>query len=286
MLVLAGYGLSARGVTRELEEELERADVIYAEQYTMPSAAWLEEAVRKYGSKAVLASRSALEESSRKVVEEARSKRVVILTAGDPLIATSHLALLAEAAEAGVEFKYLPAASGVCAAKAFSGLNYYRFGRTATVPGPWKGFKPYSIAAYIYGNLCVDLHTLLLLDVSDEGRQLSPAEAAAAVLEAEEALERELSYVGLLRLLPALVIERAGMEGARLRPYDSLQRLSLSREAFAEPSSIAVPAPLNRVEVWLASALSGRRLEGWASRLAPREDMCVLYSRIMGWLSS
>ncbi|MCS7107614.1 MAG: diphthine synthase [Acidilobaceae archaeon] len=287
MLVLAGHGLWEKGATKELEEELERADVIYVETYTMPSSSWILEAVSKYGNKVLRASRSMLEEGSRKIVEEAREKRVVVLTAGDPLMATSHQALLAEAAERGVDFVYAPGISGVCAAKVFSGLQYYRFGRTATVPGPWKGFKPYSIAAYIYGDLCVDLHTLLLMDISDEGEQLSPPAAARIVLDAEAVLEKELGYRGSLKWLPAVVVERAGMPNARVRAYDSLSSLAATEESFLEPSSVIVPATLNKVEAWIVGALARTKLGGsWTNRLKPREDYCSLYDKIMRWLSS
>ncbi|MEN2999715.1 MAG: diphthine synthase [Acidilobaceae archaeon] len=287
MLVLAGHGLSEKGATRELEEELEKADVIYLETYTMPSSSWIAAALERYGGKVVRATRSMLEEGSWRIVEEAKSRRVVVLTVGDPLMATAHQALLAEAAEKEVEFAYIPGVSGVCATKVFSGLQYYRFGRTATVPGPWKGFRPYSIVGYIYGDLCVDLHTLLLMDISEEGEQLSPATAAQIVLEAETVMERELGYEGSLMQLPAVVVERAGTLGARIRVYDNLYSLALAEEPFSEPSSVVVPAPLNKVEAWILGALARVKLGGsWTSRIKSREDYCSLYHKIMNWLSS
>lgn len=285
MLILAGHGLSRESATDELKRAIEEADIIYFELYTMPASSWLAEVARELGERAILASRQTLEEESRRIVELAKHKRVVIVTAGDPLIATSHQALVAEARAAGVEVRYVPGVSGVTAAKAMSGLQYYRFGRTFTVPSRGKVARPYSVVGFLYGNLCVDLHSLLLLDVSDSGQQLQPSEAARIVLETEEELERILSYAGDLARRPALVVERAGTPEGAIKAFDSLEDLAEGGETFREPSSLVVPAPLNRVEEWILSSLLGRRLGAvWSIRL--REDYCERYKQIMSWMTS
>ncbi|MEM1758805.1 MAG: diphthine synthase [Acidilobaceae archaeon] len=286
-LILAGCGLHPGSFTRDLLEALEDADTIYVETYTMPSSSWVLHALNKWISKVRITSRKLVEENSRLLIEEAKSRLIVVLSTGDPLIATTHQALLAEAISAGVEVRYIPGVSGVCIAKAFSGLQYYRFGRTTTIPGPWRGFKPYSILAFIYGNLCIDLHTLLLLDISDDGTQLKPQEGARTIIEVEVEAESVIGYKGTLRNTPALVLEATGTPQGRIIPFNSLEELMSSNLHIREPSSIAIPAPLNKTEKWILEALSRSKLgEIWLTRTQPRRYYCDLYEKIIGWLSS
>ena len=243
VLVLAGGGLGPGYETSIVGDLVSKADRVYVETYTLAGSGWLLSWARRLaGERVVEAPRSLLEEGSRRVIEEARHSLVVVLVPGDPLVATTHRSLIVEAERLGVSWRVVPGVSGVCAAKARSLLDYYKFGRTVTVPGPWRGIKAYSIIEYILANACAGLHTLLLLDVEPGGRgQLEPGAAAGVIL----SLARDLGVGGFLEDAPIIVLERVGLPGERASMY----RLGeLPGEGWRTPSSMALPGPLNPVE--------------------------------------
>ena len=243
VLVLAGGGLGPGYETGIVEDLVGRADRVYVETYTLAGSGWLLEWARRVaGDRVVAAERRLLEEGARGIVEEARHGLVVVLVPGDPLVATTHRSLIVEAERLGVPWRLVPGVSGVCAAKTRSLLDYYKFGRTVTVPGPWRGVRAYSVVEYILANACAGLHTLLLLDVEPGGRgQLSPGEAAEVILD----LAGDLGVRGFLEEAPVVVVERAGLPGERA----GMHRLAgVPRGGWRTPSSMALPGPLNPVE--------------------------------------
>jgi len=253
VLYLVGAGLGP-GYQGDVVDRLVReADTVYVEAYTMPGADWLVEYARaRARGRVVVASRSVMEEGVRGVVEEARRGRVVVLVAGDPLTATTHRSLIVEAARAGVPYRVVPGVSGVCASKSLSMLDYYKYGRTITVPGPWRMVRAYSIVEYILANACAGLHTLALLDIHPETlRQYPPGEAVHYLL----GLAGELG-VPHLRGAPVIVVERAGLSGERVRLYPRLDGVPRAGE-WGEPASLAIPGPLGRVEREHLEAIHG-----------------------------
>lgn len=274
-LYLAGAGYHPWAMTVEVIEVLRRADVVYVDTYTMPGADWVLDKARSLSSGRVLAAgRSTLEEGSKGIIKESRGAEVVILVPGDPLVATTHSSILAEAAEAGVEVRVYPGVSGVCASKAVSLLHYYRFGRTVTVPGPWRHVKAYSLVEAVYANLCVGLHTLLLLDVVEGGRgQLSPGEAAREIEALDEALASEAGYEPVLGRLPVIVVS-AGVGGSH--EVIPLATLTEARgRAWRGVYSMIVPAELHPSEEWVLKAVHGfQGYDRQAYRLA--EKVCGL----------
>ncbi len=255
VLVLAGAGVYPGSVSAEVSGLVAGADRVYVDTYTMPGSGWLLAWARRVaGDRVVEAGRDLLESRSSMVVEEARTSTVVVLVPGDPLIATTHVSLLAEAAARGVEWRVAPGISGVVASKAVSGLQYYRFGRTITIPGPWRGVRAVSVVSQLYGNLCVGLHTLLLLDVRGDGSQLPPGEGASALLSLEEGLASEMGFEPVLPGLLAAAVERAGTPEARVF-WASLEELAGSGREWLEPSSLVVPGLIHGSESDVLSQL-------------------------------
>lgn len=252
-LYLVGGGLGPGYQAEILRGILARSKKVYVETYTVPNSRWLLEYARSNAmGEVVEADRSMLEEGIYSIVEEARSMTVTILVPGDPLIATTHRSILAAAAEAGVDYQVFPGVSGVCAAKALSLLEYYKFGRTVTVPGPWTASKPYSVLGYIYDNACIGLHTLLLLDVSPAGEQLSPSDAARILLE----LEGEAGLDALVAS-SVIVVEKAGYPEGRVRVYEELRSLVLGEESWSSPSSMILPGELTPIDVEVIERVHG-----------------------------
>ncbi len=134
----------------------------------------------------------------------------------------------------------------MCAAKTVTGLDYYKYGRVVTLPGPWRMVKPYSVLEYIYGNLCLGLHTLVLLDIDPStGQQLDPCRGLQDLL----VLEQELRS-GILGKASKILVERAQHSGERV----SRLVCPLGRP-LREPASIVIPGRLARYEAEALSVL-------------------------------
>ncbi|MEB3806513.1 MAG: SAM-dependent methyltransferase [Desulfurococcales archaeon] len=258
VLILAGGGIGPGYQGRVLEEALAGADVVFVETYTVPGSGWLVEYARRLaGDRVFEATRSQLEELASRVVERARRETVVVLVPGDPLVATTHRSLIAMASAGNVEFRVIPGVSGVCAAMSSSLLDFYKFGRTITVPGPWRGVKAYSILDYIYSNACIGLHTLALLDISPDGAQLDPASAARILTGLEGDLGEKL-----VSAASVIVVERAGLDGERVTVYGSLARLAGEDRGWREPASIVIPGSPSPIEVEHVTQAYGGGLRG------------------------
>ena len=186
MLTLVGLGLfDEKDVTLRGIDAAKAADAVYIELYTN---AWRgKEALEKIvGKKITELKREELEQGAAKIVGEAKKKDVVLFVSGDPLIATTHSTLLADARNAGVEARVVHNAS-IVSAIGETGLHVYKFGATATVPFPEKtsGKLPKSMYDVLKSNKAGGLHTLLLLDITPE-RCMTPNEAMQILFELEK----------------------------------------------------------------------------------------------------
>ena len=249
MLVLAGGGLYRGHFTVELMEVLKRADIVYVEDYTMPSGTSLVDEVRRINPSARRASRRLLEEGVIGILSEARDKLVVIVTGGHPLIATTHISVIAEAKSMGINVKVLQGVSGVVAAMTISGLDFYKYGRTITIPGPWRGVEPYSIIEYIYMNTLAGLHTLALLDIDEDGRQLCIWRA----LEVLASLDR----LEVLKGVDVIIVEDAGLETEKVWHT----RIGVAGECQKGIASIILPLAASRIEAEMLDRIYGIKLD-------------------------
>jgi diphthine synthase len=196
------YGLSLRG-----QLVAKSCDVLFGEFYTsqMPglSISRLEELV---GKKVQMLSRRQVEEDAEKIIlSKAKTGRVGLLVPGDPLVATTHVDLRLRALRAGVSSRIVHAASVVSAAAGSTGLQSYKFGRTATVPIAHEGDFPKSVIEVIARNLAMGLHSLVLLEIDVENNQFVSIPTALKLLSSTsetmgERISRDTLVVGVARL--------------------------------------------------------------------------------------
>ncbi|MFA5357735.1 MAG: diphthine synthase [archaeon] len=206
MFFLVGIGLKPRHITSEAIETLKKCEKIFAEEYTSEYCeGTLEEIEKKLGGKKIeLLNREAIEIGFDFSSEAVRKKNVALLVFGNPLTATTHIQLLIDAKEKKVETKVIPGIS-ITNMLAKSGLDEYRFGRTATICYHTENFTPDSFYEQIKLNQSIGLHTLCLLDIKkdDKEKKLMNCAEGIAVLEkiaAEKNEKTNWSYVALLAL--------------------------------------------------------------------------------------
>lgn len=184
-LTLVGLGLDdPRSITVMGLEATRVADVVYAEFYTAVLSGSKEQLESFLGRPVTVLDRLGVEKGGPRLLEEARSKDVVLLVAGDPMAATTHADLLVRFRRAGVPLKVMHAPSIFTAAPGLLGLQHYKFGRATTLVRPEKSWSPTSPFDAVAENHERGLHTLVLLDIkSDLGYFMSANEGIGLLLD-------------------------------------------------------------------------------------------------------
>jgi diphthine synthase len=251
-LSLIGMGLhDENGLTLRGLNAARNADTLYAEFYTsiMPGFS-MTQLQRLVGKEIKVLSRKDLEENAdRTILSEARTARVSILTPGDPMSATTHVALILSARKLGIPTVIIHSASIVTAAAGVTGLELYRFGRTVTIPSPKTNPLPESVYEFIGDNLRIGLHTLALLDIQDGG--LTIPEAIQVLFKLESTKKAGIAADDTLMV--AL---------ARVEAPDCIVKAdkarSLMETDFGEPPySIILPGKLHFIEVEALQLMAG-----------------------------
>ncbi len=183
MLVLIGLGLwNEKDITLRGLEEAKSSDVVFLEKYTSKLMGSNKEKLEDLiGKKIQFADRNFLE--SGEVIATARNNKVALLVAGDPMVATTHSQLILDAEKQGVKTRVIHNAS-IYSAVAETGLQIYKFGRSATITF-WQGdYKPTSWFDIYLENKERGLHTLFFLDLNlDEGKMMSAKEGLEKLIE-------------------------------------------------------------------------------------------------------
>lgn len=169
LLALHLIGLGLHDVTDITVKGLERVrscDRVVAEFYTAMLAGTTHEEMEKVLGRSVeVLDRQGVELGGKELVAEAKDHDVALLTAGDPLTATTHTDLMVRARAAGIRVTVTHAPSIYSAAPGLLGLQHYKFGRTTTLVRPEANWVPTSPFDAVAENHAAGLHTLVLLDI-------------------------------------------------------------------------------------------------------------------------
>ncbi|HKW42861.1 MAG TPA: diphthine synthase [Thermoplasmata archaeon] len=211
-LVFIGLGLhDEKGITLRGLEEARSADRVFAELYTSAVIGTSLAAIERLVGKPIPKLTRAEVESGTKILEAATQGKVAFLVGGDPMAATTHVDLRLRAAAAKIPTRIVHGVSILTAAAGELGLQGYKFGRTTTVPFPSAGFAPTSPLEAILENRRSGLHTLVLLDLREDGTFLPPGDAIAMLLEMARSLRTNEFGPETL----ACVVSRVASTGAR-----------------------------------------------------------------------
>ena len=164
-LNLIGTGLTQNSITAEALEAIKSSDKVYLENYTVN----FPYQIKDLKIKLTELDRAKVEDES--ILKEAKSKNISLLVYGDALSATTHIQLIIEAKRQKIPYKIFHNAS-IMTAIAETGLQLYKFGKTASMPN-WAEHtnKPTSFANYIKQNQSIKAHTLILTDIGLEINQ-------------------------------------------------------------------------------------------------------------------
>ncbi len=171
MLSLIGIGLNdEKDITVKGLELVKQSDFVYLENYTSKLSCSLEDLKQFYGKDVILAERAFVEDG-QVLLEQAASSNVALLIIGDVFSATTHISLLQQAKEEGVEVKIVNNTS-VLTAIGITGLSLYKFGKTTSI-----AFHDAEAAKRVIKENG-SMHTLCLLDlVPKENKFMEASEA-------------------------------------------------------------------------------------------------------------
>lgn len=169
MLTFVGLGLyNEEDITLKGQVAIRDADIVFAEFYTSPLGGRTVERMKEiYGKRIIRLERSEIEEQAEEVIlNQAKNQDVVLLSGGDAMIATTHIDLRLRAIDAGIETRIVHAPSISSAVAGISGLQNYKFGKSATVSPPYRDAISEVPYETVRANKERGLHTLLYLDLS------------------------------------------------------------------------------------------------------------------------
>src|SRR3989344_1920685 len=158
MLYLIGTGIG-NGLSSEAIEILKGCKKIYLESYTSVFQGDLKKVEKLINKKVEKAERDFVESYD---VSNALKENVALLIIGDVFSATTHISLFNDCKEKNVEVKILNNSS-ILTAIGITGLELYKFGKTASIPFNNKNIEtPFKI---LEDNKKINAHTLFLLDL-------------------------------------------------------------------------------------------------------------------------
>ncbi|MEW6044265.1 MAG: diphthine synthase [Thermoproteota archaeon] len=241
MLWFVGLGI---GVTDSLSEKTKKliasADVVYLEQFTSPMSAYDTNTIKELTKGEFKLAPRWLVEDGKEILENAKSKNVVLLSLGDPYIATTHIELRTRAVSEKIKTGTIHASSAVTSLIGECGLHYYKVGRTVTI---MSGTPATSAYYTIYDNLRVGNHTVVLLEYNqDKGFFLDPKDALQSLLASEKEQTRKVVSESTY----AIITSRIGSENQKI-VAGSIKNL-LGVDFGAPPHSIVIPGALHFTE--------------------------------------
>src|SRR6266704_2803893 len=254
-IVFIGLGLDdERGITLRGLDEARAADMVFAEFYTSALLGVSIEAVEKLIDRQIRRLSRKEVEDGQVLLAAAASGTVAFLVPGDPMSATTHVDLRLRAEAAKIRTRIVHGVSILTSAAGALGLQAYKFGRTTTVPFPSPGFAPTSPLEAILENRRAGLHTLVLLDVREDGTFLPPHVAIASLLRMAADLRTDAFGPKTL----GCVLGRVGSPDAiaLAGPLESL----LSRDPGPPPHCLVIPGALHFLEKEALAVFAGAQV--------------------------
>ena len=192
MLWFVGLGVSGEeSIPVEVVKVIQKADMVYLESFTSPIYKQHEEKLKSLPSGNFKIAKRWLVEDGQEILRTAKVSNVVLLSYGDPYIATTHIELRTRAKLEKIKTKTIHSASAITSMVGEAGLQFYKIGRIVTIMNEKKSMlTPYTT---IFKNLLQGLHTVLLLEYNEvENYFLDPKNAISQLLEIEKEQKRSV----------------------------------------------------------------------------------------------
>lgn len=166
MLWFTGIGIyGTSGLSQKAIDVIANCDIIYLERFTsLVSDNEIKDlmSLPSFLNKKVITVQRWFVEDGRQILAEANDKDVVLLSYGDPMIATTFSELRLRAIECGIKVSVIYGISGITTVISETGLQVYKIGKIVTMMEE----KHSAISVYntISNNLQFNCHTLILTE--------------------------------------------------------------------------------------------------------------------------
>ncbi len=242
MLWFVGLGISGtRSIPIEVVKIIQKADFVYLESFTSPIYKQQEEEIKNIVSGSFKIAKRWLVEDGQEILKASKSSTVVLLSYGDPYIATTHIELRTRAKLEKIETNTIHSASAITSMIGEAGLQFYKVGRIVTIMNEKKSvITPYTA---IFKNLIQGLHSVILLEYNqDENYFLDPKDAISSLMDVEKEQKRNVVNNDTF----AIVASRIGFETQKIT---SGKFSNLLKVDFGEPPhSIIITGKLHFTE--------------------------------------
>ena len=242
MLWFVGLGISGtRSIPIEVVKIIQKADFVYLESFTSPIYKQQEEEIKNIVSGSFKIAKRWLVEDGQEILKASKSSTVVLLSYGDPYVATTHIELRTRAKLEKIETNTIHSASAITSMMGEAGLQFYKVGRIVTIMNEKKSvITPYTS---IFKNLIQGLHSVILLEYNqDENYFLDPKDAISSLMDVEKEQKRNVVNNDTF----AIVASRIGFKTQKIT---SGKFSNLLKVDFGEPPhSIIITGKLHFTE--------------------------------------
>jgi len=242
MLWFVGLGIS--GIS-ELSDStisvIKNADIVYLESFTSPISESEKNQLRDISNGEFKIAKRWLVEDGNEILENAKDKKIVLISYGDPYIATTHLELKTRAIRDKIATKTIHSSSIVSSLIGEVGLHYYKVGKVLTIMNDPKAMiTPYNT---IFANLLNKTHSVILLEYNeDKSFFLEPQNALSLLLDVEKTQERKIISTDTFTIIASRI-------GKNDQKIISGKISNLLKKQFGEPPhSIIIPGNLHFTE--------------------------------------
>ena len=242
MLWFIGLGIS--GIS-ELSEKtrniIKNAEVVYLESFTSPISNDEKNELHSICNGEFKIAKRWMVEDGNEILENAKQKEIVLVSYGDPYIATTHLELKTRATIDKIETRTIHSSSIVSSLIGEVGLHYYKVGKVLTIMNDAKSMiTPYNI---IFDNLLSKTHSVILLEYNeDKSFFLQPQDALNLLLDTENTQKRRV----ISQEMFAIVASRVGREDQKITA-GKIKNL-IKKEFGNPPHSIIITGKLHFTE--------------------------------------
>jgi len=228
MLWFVGLGISGtQSIPIEVVKIIQKADFVYLEAFTSPISKQHEDKIKNMVNGSFKIAKRWLVEDGQEILKASKSSTVVLLSYGDPYVATTHIELRTRAKLEKIETNTIHSASAITSMIGESGLQFYKVGRIVTIMNEKKSIiTPYTA---IFKNLIQGLHSVILLEYNqDENYFLDPKDAISSLMDVEKEQKRNVVNNDTF----AIVASRIGFETQKIT---SGKFSNLLKVDFGEP---------------------------------------------------
>ncbi|HSD05040.1 MAG TPA: diphthine synthase [Nitrosopumilaceae archaeon] len=242
MLWFAGLGISGTdGMGLDVVKILKQADIVYLEIFTSPITKPELAKIKKLVKGKFKTAPRWLVEDGKAILEDAKRKEVVLLSYGDPYIATTHIELRTRAISEKIKTGTIHAASAITSLVGECGLHYYKIGKIVTMMQEQQSAS--SVYYTTYDNLVAGNHTIIVLEYNQDAKFfLNPKDALNNLLLTESGQKRNVVDESSF----AIVASRIGSKTQKIvaGKFSSLKKTDFGKP----PHSIIIPGRMHFTE--------------------------------------